>query len=50
MLAHEDPGVPNWIDTEGKPFGLVFWRFFLVEGDVETPQAQVVKFAEVAKR
>lgn len=50
VLAHEDPGVPNWIDTEGKPFGLVFWRFFLVEGGVETPQATVVKLAEVARR
>ena len=50
VLAHEDPGVPNWIDTEGKPFGLVFWRFFLVEGEVETPQATVVKLAEVARR
>jgi hypothetical protein len=50
VLAHEDPGCANWIDTEGKPFALVFWRFFLVEGEVETPQAKVVKFAEVARR
>jgi hypothetical protein len=47
ILAHEDPGLPNWLDTEGNPFGLVFWRFFLVEGDVETPQAKVVKLAEL---
>jgi hypothetical protein len=47
VLAHEDPGVPNWIDTEGKGFGMVFWRFFLPEEDVETPQATVVKFADV---
>ena len=38
------------IDTEGRAFGLVFWRFFLVEGEVETPRAEVVKFAEVARR
>jgi hypothetical protein len=25
----------------------VFWRFFLPEGDVETPMAQVVKQADV---
>jgi hypothetical protein len=49
VLAHQDPGHPNWIDTEGKPFGLVFWRFFLAEGEVETPQARVVPFAEVAR-
>jgi Protein of unknown function (DUF1214) len=47
VIAHEDPGVANWIDTEGRPFGMVFWRFFLPEGDVETPKAEVVKLAEV---
>ena len=40
VIAHEDPGMPNWIDTEGRGFGLVFWRFFMPEGDVETPHAQ----------
>jgi hypothetical protein len=48
VIAHEDPGVPNWIDTEGRPFGMVFWRFFLPEGDVETPKADVVKTADLA--
>jgi hypothetical protein len=44
VLAHRDPGVPNWIDTEGRPFGLVFWRFILPEGDIATPRAEVVPF------
>lgn len=43
VLAAEDPGIPNWIDTEGRPFGMVFWRFFLPEGEIETPKATVVK-------
>jgi hypothetical protein len=43
VLAHEDPGVPNWIDTEGRGFGLVFWRFFLPEGEIATPQTEIVK-------
>ena len=47
ILANEDPGLPNWIDTEGNMFGIVFWRFFLVEGDVETPQAEVVQLADL---
>jgi len=47
VLAHEDPGLPNWLDTEGNGFGLIFWRFFLVEGDVETPQAKVVPLADL---
>ncbi len=47
VLAHEDPGVPNWIDTEGNLFGLVFWRFFVAEGEVITPEAEVVDLAEL---
>lgn len=47
ILSHENPGQPNWMDTEGNMFGLVFWRFFLVEGKVETPQAEVVKLVDI---
>lgn len=49
LLAPRDPGVPNWIDTEGRPFGMVFWRFMLPEGPIETPQARLVPFDEVAR-
>jgi hypothetical protein len=37
VVAHRDPGVPNWLDTEGHVLGLVFWRFVLPEtepGDI----------------
>lgn len=47
ILAHQNPGLPNWLDTEGKPFGLIYWRFFLVDGDVDELQTQVVKFEEL---
>jgi hypothetical protein len=47
VIAHDDPGVPNWIDTEGRGFGMVFWRFFLPEGEIVTPQATVVKIADL---
>ena len=50
VLAHRDPGTPNWLDTEGRAFGLVFWRFFLAEGAIETPSAEVVEFAALAAR
>lgn len=50
VIAHQDPGVPNWLDTEGRPFGMVFWRFFLPEGPIETPRAELVPLGEVAKR
>jgi hypothetical protein len=49
VIAHRDPLIPNWLDTEGRPFGMVFWRFFLAEGPVETPQAKVVPFAELTR-
>jgi hypothetical protein len=49
VLAHRDPRVANWLDTEGRLFGLVFWRFMLPEGPMETPRAEVVPFAEVAR-
>jgi len=45
IIAHEDPGVPNWMDTEGRPFGMVYWRFLLPEGEIETPRAEVVDFS-----
>ena len=50
VIAHEDPGVANWIDTEGRPFAMVFWRFFLPEGPIETPRTRVVSFAEISTR
>jgi hypothetical protein len=49
VLAPRDPGVPNWIDTEGRPFGIVFWRFMLPEGEIETPRAEVVASDRVAR-
>lgn len=47
VLAHRDPGVENWLDTEGRPFGMVFWRYFLPEGEIATPQAEVVELADL---
>lgn len=42
VIAHRDPGVANWLSTEGRPFGLVFWRFMLPDGPIDTPDADVV--------
>ncbi len=27
VVAHRDPGVPNWLDTEGRPAGQIYWRY-----------------------
>jgi hypothetical protein len=34
VVAHRDPGVPNWIDAAGLRTGMVFWRFLLPEEPV----------------
>lgn len=47
VLAHSDPGHANWIDTEGRNLGTMFFRFFLPEGEIEKPSCEVVKFADL---
>jgi hypothetical protein len=49
VIAHRDPGVPNWLSTEGRPFGLVFWRFMLPDGPIETPRAEVVDISDLER-
>jgi hypothetical protein len=48
VIAHRDPGTPNYLTTEGRPFGMVFWRFFLPEGPIDTPTAEVVAVDSLA--
>lgn len=48
VVAHKDPGVPNWIETEGRPRGVLFWRFMLPVGPIEPIRTKVVKLNEVA--
>jgi hypothetical protein len=31
VIAHTDPGVPNWLDTAGHPVGLIAARYFRAE-------------------
>jgi hypothetical protein len=47
VVAHEDPGAPNWIDTEGHAAGTLYWRFLLPEGDLEQPSCRVVPLSEI---
>ena len=49
VVAHRDPGVPNWLDTEGRPFGTIFWRFLQPEETPERPRTKVVPTASLAK-
>jgi hypothetical protein len=47
VIAHSDPGVPNWIDAEGRVSGLIFWRFQLPEEDIVTPVGKLVPLASL---
>jgi hypothetical protein len=46
VLSSQDPGVPNWIDTEGRPKGLLAYRWAWAE-TMPTPVTQLVKVDEV---
>lgn len=48
VLAHADPGVPNWIDTEGHVIGALYFRYLLSNGEIEQPRCRVVPLAEVS--
>lgn len=50
IIAHRDPGLPNWLDTEGRGFVMAFWRFMLPDGEIATPAAEVVPFASLRPR
>ncbi len=47
VVAHADPGVPNWLDTEGHEQGSIFWRFLLPETDPTAIDCTVVPLASV---
>lgn len=48
VVAHSDPGVPNWLDVEGHERGTIFWRFLLPETDPPKPVTEVVKLSDLS--
>ena len=42
VVAHRDPGVPNWLDAAGLQSGMIFWRFLLPEENAPPIEAEVV--------
>jgi hypothetical protein len=46
VIAHEDPGIPNWIDTEGNTRGTLAVRFLYAE-QTPRPVLSRVKFADL---
>ncbi len=47
ILAHRDPGVPNWLDTAGAPTGTLFWRYLLPIEQPEQLETRVLAVEEV---
>jgi hypothetical protein len=47
VIAHEDPGVANWLDTAGHTQGTLAARFLLADAAPQ-PSTRVVKLAELA--
>jgi len=45
IVAHKDPGKPNWLDTEGRAFGIMFWRFQLPEEEIAPLETEVISLA-----
>jgi len=48
VVAHEDPGVPNWIETAGHEFGTMCFRW-IKASEHPRPRTRVVKLAEVRR-
>ena len=42
IVSHTDPGRPNWLDTEGRPYGIMFWRFQLPEEDIAPLETELI--------
>ena len=48
VVAHRDPGVPNWLDTGGHRVGTIFWRYLLPDPDPEIARCEVVSVDSLA--
>jgi len=46
VVAHEDPGVENWLDTAGHAFGTMCWRWVRAEEN-PVPVTRVVPVSEL---
>jgi hypothetical protein len=47
VLSGEDPGVPNWLDTEGRPQGMFLIRWLQPEETPDLPTATLMPIADL---
>ena len=48
VVAHEDPGVPNWIDTEGRARGMLVYRWVWSRNNPQ-PEARLLRGSQLAE-
>jgi hypothetical protein len=49
VVAHRDPGVPNWLETAGHAGGLVFCRWLQADELPAQPASRVVSLADLRR-
>lgn len=49
VVAHKDPGVPNWLTTTGLPVGTMCWRWIRA-AEHPVPQTRVVRLSDFKQR
>jgi hypothetical protein len=49
VVAHRDPGVPNWLDPAGHGGGLVFCRWLQADALPEQPRSTVLPIAALRR-
>ena len=51
IVAHKDPGHPNWLDTSGHNFGFITLRWLdAMDEDVPMPKLQVINWSDLIKK
>ena len=50
VVAHQNPGLPNWIETSGHTEGTMCWRWYRAESEnLPQPKTKVIKFNQLKK-
>ncbi len=49
IVAHQDPGYANWLDTNGRQEGVIYMRWNRAKTQPEAIATRVVKIAELEK-
>jgi hypothetical protein len=50
VVAHRDPGLPDWLDTAGHGEGLVFCRWLQAETPPEQPRSTIVPLDDLPRK